>query len=133
MRGSSSIWRLLRFNRNPRKVNFHWKGKPHVENRDDIMAHFKVQFSVYAGAEHLPMPGSLLEFGDSALKELREQYKLFPLWKAKVSLLTKVFNIMLLLPFVVVWSAITYPTEVFYYFFEKSHQNLSLPSRGECP
>jgi hypothetical protein len=83
------------------------------------------------GAEHLPMPDGSHEFGDNALKELREQYKLFPLWKGEVSLLTKLFNIVLLLPLGMVWGAITYPTEVIYYFLEKHVQTNPFPPEME--
>jgi hypothetical protein len=41
------IWKThlpLRFNRQTRKVYFHWKGKTYVENWDAIRAYIKVQF-----------------------------------------------------------------------------------------
>jgi hypothetical protein len=84
------------------------------------------------GAEHLPMPDSSHEFGDNALKELREQYKLFPLWKGEVSLLTKLFNVVIILPFAIVWVAITYPTEVIYYFLEKHVKTNPFPPEMEA-
>jgi hypothetical protein len=84
------------------------------------------------GAEHLPMPDSSHEFGDNALKELREQYKLFPLWKGEVSLLTKLFNVVIILPFAIVWVAISYPTEVIYYFLEKHVKTNPFPPEMEA-
>jgi len=70
------------------------------------------------GPEKLPAPKLLKTEVDTNLSELRKQY-LFPkLWDEGASLFTKLLNIALL-PFFLVWIAITYPTEVLYYFLDK--------------
>jgi hypothetical protein len=68
--GLSLLWPLhvwkthlpLRFNRNTRKVYFHWKGKTYVENWDEIKAYLKVQFLVTATGAPLNDPQINLEF-----------------------------------------------------------------------
>jgi hypothetical protein len=181
------VWKThlpLRFNRQTRKIYFHWRGKTYVENWDEINARLKVQFGVNAmgapfqdpqiniefhkedgspfsvllmgvedidltkeqqaaafweyiqrymeeGPEHLPMPDRSHTFGDNALQELRQQYMPFPLWKGEISLLSKLLNIVLILPFGIVWAAITYPTEVLYYFVEKRVKTNPFPAEME--
>ncbi len=181
------VWKShlpLRFNRKTRKIYFHWQGKTHVENWDELKAQLKVQFGLSAmgapfqdpqiniefhkedgspfsvllmgvedidltkeqqaaafweyirrymeeGPEHLPMPDTSHEFGDNALQELRQQYRLFPLWKGEISLLSKLFNIVFILPFSIVWVAITYPTEILYYYLQKHIETNPFPHEME--
>jgi hypothetical protein len=181
------VWKThlpLRFNRQTRKIYFHWKGKTHVEKWDDVNAQLKVQFGVNAmgapfqdpqiniefhkedgspfsvllmgvedidlskeqqaavfweyirrymeeGPEHLPMPDTSHEFGDNPLQELRQQYRLFPLWKGEISLLSKIFNIVLIFPFSIVWVAITYPTEILYYYLQNHIKTNPFPPEME--
>ncbi len=59
------IWKThlpLRFNRQTRKVYFHWKGKTYVENWDVIRAYLKVQFLLTATGAPLNDPHINLEF-----------------------------------------------------------------------
>jgi hypothetical protein len=181
------IWKThlpLRFNRQTRKVYFHWKGKTYMENWDVIRAYLKVQFLLTAtgaplndphinlefhnedgsvftvflmgvertdltteqrakafwefirrfmedGAENLPTPDQSHEFKDDAMKEIWEMYKLFPLWEKNVSFLTKVFGIFLVLPISAIWSAISYPTEILYYYLEKHIKTNPFPPEME--
>jgi hypothetical protein len=87
------------------------------------------------GAENLPMPDETHEFKDDAMQELREMYKLFPIWEPGVSLLTKIAGIVIVLPISAIWSAISYPTEVLYYHLEKHVKVNPFPPEMEaaCP
>jgi hypothetical protein len=71
------------------------------------------------GPEKLPTPDQFHEFKDDAMKEIREMYNIFPIWNPGVSLMTKVFGILIILPITLIWSAISFPTEILYYHLEK--------------
>jgi hypothetical protein len=83
------------------------------------------------GLENLPTPDETHEFKDDAMKELREMYKLFPLWEKDVSFLTKIVGLLIVLPISAIWSAISYPTEVLYYHLEKHVKTNPFPPEME--
>jgi hypothetical protein len=84
------------------------------------------------GVEQLPTPNVSDAFKYADLSELRRQYKLFPLWYADASISTKFFNLVLL-PFYLAWDAISYPTEILYYYLEKYVKTNPFPPEMDEP
>ena len=84
------------------------------------------------GPDSLPEPEFKKTDALADLVQIRDEYRLLPIWPENASGATKILNV-LQLPFILLWDAVSYPTEIIFYYLTRNIRTDPFPPEMEEP